>query len=62
MFISPFSNLSELNFITIYLYREADFHKESSKRRKPSTSQNQLIGVCVFLSFIGKTQRQFKAV
>ncbi|KAL5109194.1 hypothetical protein TcWFU_007373 [Taenia crassiceps] len=37
------NNLTELNFITINLYREAESAKDPSKRRKPNKSQNQLI-------------------
>ena len=39
-----FSNLVELNFITINLYREAETTKDPSKRRKNSKGQNQLVG------------------
>ncbi|KAL5968580.1 Ras GTPase-activating protein raskol, partial [Taenia solium] len=37
------NNLTELNFITINLYREAELTKDPPKWRKPSKSQNQLI-------------------
>ncbi|VDL19355.1 unnamed protein product [Hymenolepis diminuta] len=42
------NNLTELNFITINLYREADSTKESSKRRKSSKAQNQLVACGTF--------------